>query len=257
MDDRSAQLLAVDYRTAQMAWQADYLSRFYNPAEGFIDGTQQFLQLCAAFSPWAGRLLKINAGPSNPTSRFLATLGELHGIDPDPEVRSNDALKTAEVLSGHAYPYPDAHFDACVSNYVCEHIDDPRTHLAEVRRILRPNGCYIFRTPNRFHYVSIASSLTPQWFHEMVANRLRDRPVGAHDPYPTHYRFNSRWRVTRLAHDAGFAVKVLKLVETEPSYGMSSRLLFLAFTAYERAVNLTEMLADLRANLFVVLQRPT
>jgi hypothetical protein len=36
---------------------------------------------------------------------------------------------------------------------------------------------------------------------------------------------------------------------------MSSRALFLAFMAYERAVNATARLAPLRANIFAVLRR--
>jgi SAM-dependent methyltransferase len=238
-----------------MTWQSQYLARFYNPAGGFVDGTREFHQLCASFCPPGARILEVGAGPSNPTSRFLATLGDLHGIDPDPCVRDNDALKTAEVLTQERYPYPDAHFDACVSNYVCEHVGDPAAHLRQIRRVLRPGGCYIFRTPNRFHYVAIVSSLTPHWFHELVANRLRNMPAAAHDPYPAHYHLNSRGQVTRHAGQAGFSIREMRLVEKEPSYAMSSRTLFLAFMAYERLVNSTDLLAMLRANLFVVLQR--
>jgi hypothetical protein len=46
------------------------------------------------------------------------------------------------------------------------------------------------------------------------------------------------------------------MIEKEPSYGMCARPLFLAFMAYERLVNASEQLADLRANIIGVLRKP-
>ena len=144
-------------------------------------------------------------------------------------------------------------FDSCVSNYVCEHLRNPDTHLKEVWRVLRPGGTYVFRTPNRFHYTAIVSGLTPHSFHVKTANKLRD--IDGHDPYPTWYRLNSRGQIRSLAHRANLTVEHLRLVEKEPSYGMSSRALFLTFTAYERLVNSATLFAPFRSSLFVVLRK--
>jgi SAM-dependent methyltransferase len=238
-----------------MSWQTDYLERFYSPSRGWVNGTQQFHDLCASAIPKGARILEIGAGPSNRTSRFLATLGKVHGLDPDPIVKQNDALEGASVLAGDRYPFPDGSFGACVSNYCIEHIPDPAKHLAEVSRVLEPGGVYVLRTPNRWHYVSLISSLTPHWFHELVANRLRNLGEDDHDPYPTVYAMNTRGDVERLAAGSGMAVEQLALVEKEPSYGMSSRILFLTFLAYERAVNGSERAAFLRSNIFAVLRK--
>src|SRR5262249_4744849 len=155
------------------------------------------------------------------------------------------ALVTASVLTDARYPYDDSSFDGCISNYVLEHVADPVEHLAEIRRVLKPGGAYVFRTPNRYHYVAAVSALTPHWFHKLVANRLRNGSH-THEPYPTVYALNSRTRVRELAGQSGLDVEVMRLVEKEPSYGMSSRAMFLAFMAYERLVNATEAAAGLR-----------
>jgi SAM-dependent methyltransferase len=238
-----------------MTWQAEYLARFYDPARGWVDGTGEFHQLCASAIKRGSRILELGPGPSNQTSRFLATLGELHGLDPDPDARQNDALAGFELLTGPRYPFPDGSFGACVSNYVVEHVDDAAAHLTEVARVLAPGGAYIFRTPNRWHYVSLFASLTPHWVHELLANRLRGLPEDEHAPYPTRYVLNTRSAIERHAPRAGLRVETLRLVEKEPSYGMAARPLFLAFMAYERAVNATERAAFLRSNLFVVLRK--
>lgn len=239
-----------------MTWQNDYRKRFYDPARGFKNGTEEFHELIAAAVPRGSEILEIGAGPSNRTSRFLATIGAVHGLDPDAAVKANDALASASILDGDRYPFDDERFDACVSNYCIEHIPDPRAHLAEVVRVLRPGGAYVLRTPNRWHYVSLVSSLTPHWVHHLLANRLRNLGDEDHDPYPTVYAMNTQAAVERLAARSGLTVETLRMVEKEPSYGMSLRALFVAFMAYERAVNATDRAAVLRSNIFAVLRKP-
>ena len=238
-----------------MSWQETYLNRFYG-SQSHVDGTSEFHAMCAAHIPSGAAILEVGAGPSNPTSRYLSSLGRLSGLDVDPAVRSNESLASAHVLETDRYPFADSCFDACVSNYVLEHIADPGSHLSEINRILRPGGVYLFRTPNRYHYVSLVSRLTPHWFHEAVANRLRNLGDEAPDPYPTYYRLNSRRAIQRAAARAGLGVRELKMVEKEPSYGMASRLLFVIFMLYERVVNSSAVFADLRVNVFGVLERP-
>ena len=238
-----------------MSWQQDYLDRYYVRSSGWVDGTTQFHELCSSVIPGGSEILEIGSGPSNETSAFLSSLGTLHGVDIDPDILNNDALSAAHVLTGDDYPFPDETFDACVSNYVNEHIADPRSHLSELRRVLKPNGVYVFRTPNRFHYTAIVAGLTPHWFHTLVANRLRNLPTGSHDPYPTHYRLNSHARIERYAAEYGFAVERFRLIEPEPSYGMGSRVFFFPFLAYERMVNKFESLAVFRSNILAVLRK--
>ena len=239
----------------EVSWQERYLDRFYYRRPDWIDGTTEFHNLCASVIAPNAEILEIGAGPSNRTSRFLATLGNLHGIDPDKDIRTNDALIAAYVLTGDRYPFPDGSFEACVSNYVIEHIADPAAHLKEVWRVLKNNGVYIFRTPNLMHYTSIVSLLTPHWFHKLVANHLRNLPADAHEPYPTLYRLNSAGRIRSHAADRQFSIAELRMVEKEPSYGLSSRLTFLGFMCYERAVNRFNPLAGARSNIFGVLKK--
>ena len=169
-----------------MTWQERYIARFYSADRGWVDGTTEFHTLCKATIPQGGRILEIGAGPSNATSHYLATLGELHGLDPDPDAIRNELLTSSSLLTSDIFPFEDESFDACVSNYVLEHVADPQAHLREVKRVLSPGGAYIVRTPNRFHYVALAAAATPHWFHKLLANRLRGLGAEAHDPYPTY-----------------------------------------------------------------------
>lgn len=239
-----------------MTWQARALARFYDRGSGWVDGTTEFHSECSKAIAAHSRILEIGAGPSNPSSYFFATLGVLTGLDIDHAVLDNRALAQAEVFDGGRFPFGDCSFDACVSNYVLEHVSDPTAHLSEVRRILVPGGTYVFRTPNRYHYVAFVSWLTPHWIHENLANRCRGLQTESHDPYPTVYAINSRGAIRRHANAAGLSVEQLLMREKEPSYGMSSRFLFYPFLAYERFVNSSDLFGWMRANIFAVLRKP-
>ena len=132
------------------------------------------------------------AGPTNPTSSFLASLGNLTGLDVSEEVKQNCYLQDARVYDGGAFPFPSQSFDLCVSNFVLERVSvHPVTHFREVARVLKPAGKYCFRTPNLWHYIPLAASLTSHSVHLKLANRLRGLDDSAHDPWPTVYRANT------------------------------------------------------------------
>lgn len=240
-----------------MTWHDALLDRYYRRVPGWTDGTTEFHELCAAHMPPEAAVLEIGPGPSNPTSRFLARhASRLDGLDVDAEATENDALTSVHIDPQGVSPADDDTYDTAVSNFVVEHVQDPRAHLEEIRRVLKPGGRYIFRTPNLYHYVAGVSALTPQWFHRLVANRLRGLPANAHEPWPTTYSMNTRRAVRDHARRAGFTIDHLEAVEKEPSYLAIARPLFLAGVAYERVVNAHPGLSDLRSTLFVVLRKP-
>jgi 2-polyprenyl-3-methyl-5-hydroxy-6-metoxy-1,4-benzoquinol methylase len=140
-------------------------------------------------------------------------------------------------------------FDTVYCDYVLEHVERPEGFLLEVFRVLKPGGAFFFRTPNLWHYVSLAARLLPHGVHARVANKARGLGAGAHEPYPTWHRMNTRRTLRGLCAEAGFRELDMVLFEGEPSYLMFSSLSFLAGVAYERAVNASPRFARLRANI--------
>ena len=82
-----------------------------------------------------------------------------HGADPYPESRSEHYEIAAEknaVLKEHIHkiendtlPFPDDHFDVVTSNVVFEHIADLSQPLAEIHRVLKPEGHFLALFPTR------------------------------------------------------------------------------------------------------------
>ena len=132
-------------------------AKYYYGRPDFIDGTALFHRLCRESIAEGATILEIGAGPSNATSACLATIGRVAGLDVSDEVRTNAHLTSGHVFDGYAFPFEAESFDACVSNYVLEHVAHPAQHFAEVGRVLKPGGVYCFRTPNIWHYIVFAS----------------------------------------------------------------------------------------------------
>jgi ubiquinone/menaquinone biosynthesis C-methylase UbiE len=232
------------------------MHRYYLTRPSWRDGTAEFRQLIQAWVPSGAKVLELGCGPTNDMSFFLAeTSGILDGLDVDDACRENAHIRNAYVYDGTRWPLPDASYDAVVCNYVLEHVASPSELAGEIRRVLRPGGTFAFRTPNRWHYVTLVSRWTPHWVHERLANRLRNLEEEASDPYPTFYRMNSLRSLRSLFSGMGFDCVELRTIEKEPSYGMSSQPLFLLFMLYERIMNSAEEFSWGRSNILGAFRR--
>jgi SAM-dependent methyltransferase len=216
------------------------------------DGTLMFYSWVREHTGHQNSVLNVGAGPAtgNPVRRLRGEVARVVGVDTDPIVLTNDELDESLVIDGSRLPFDDRLFDVVLSDFVLEHVEYPEEFLEEIFRVLRPRGSFFFRTPNRYHYVSLLARHTPHWVHDLVANRARGLPSGSHKPYPTFYRLNTVRKIEELAKKVGFSQIDLRYVECEPSYLVFSAIPFFMGVMYERTVNKFKSLAWMRANIF-------
>jgi len=174
------------------------------------------------------------------------------GVDLDPRVVSNPMLDEGRVASATGIPYEDNRFDVVFSDNVLEHLEEPLQVFREVNRVLKPGGVFLFKTPNKYHYMPVIARLTPHVFHQYI-NRLRGRAEV--DTFPTRYRANSRDDVIQLATAADMLVEQIELIEGRPEYMRMTWLSYLAGMAYERMVNASELFAMFRILLVGILRK--
>lgn len=184
---------------------------------------------------------------------FRGQVAKICGVDLDERVGVNPMLDEGLIADADAIPYPDETFDVVFADNLLEHLSAPAAVFAEVHRVLRPGGTFLFKTPNRWHYVPTIARLTPHWFHEAV-NRWRGRKTV--DVFPTLYRANSSADVRRLSAGAGFEVVALERIERRPEYLRMSLPTYLIGAAYERLVNSTKLLEPFRVLLIGASRKP-
>ena len=140
-----------------------------------------------AFLPWSGRGLEIGVG----SGRFAAPLGIQVGVDPSPAMLALAAARGIVVVgTAEQLPFPPARFDyALVVTTIC-FVDSPARMLAEVHRVLEPNGRLV------------------------IGFIDRDSPLGrdylAHQAQSVFYReatFYSAAEVEQLLGEAGFTIR--------------------------------------------------
>ena len=184
---------------------------------------------------------------------FKGHAARVCGVDLDQRVTSNPMLDEGRVSDAGGIPYPDASFDVVFSDNVVEHLSDPLAVFREVHRVLKLGGVFLFKTPNKHHYMPLIARLTPHRFHQFV-NRLRGRAEV--DTFPTLYRANSAGAARRVAESAGLVVERLVRVEGRPEYLRIAWPAYLVGALYERVVNATDFLAPLRILLIAQLRKP-
>ncbi len=143
-----------------------------------------------------GRVLDIGCG-SGGYLAFLASLGwTCEGVEPGP----NSRAYAQEVLGLAVHPgpltarrFPEEFFDVVTMWHVIEHLPDPLETLREVRRVLKPDGVLMVRTPN---------------VESLEARLFRGNWYGL-DP-PRHFYVFSPSTIRAILERIGFGVTLLR-----------------------------------------------
>ena len=172
--------------------------------------------------------------------RFKGRVAQVCGIDLDQRVRKNPHLDRGSVADASAIPYEDNSFNLVLPDNVMEHLVCPYRVFSEIKRVLKPGGVFLFKTPNRNHYMPLVSRMTSHGFHQFF-NRLRGRTET--DTFPTYYRANSKEQVKKLADRAGLELVSIERIEGRPEYLRLAAITYVFGLLYERIVNAFPLLS--------------
>jgi SAM-dependent methyltransferase len=212
---------------------ADLSNRIGEAAERFVPGEAQGglieVEHLARYW-WASglasgrRVLDAGCGAGYGTA-MLATAGasETIGVDVAPHVVEAAARAHAAsrfvVGDLHELPFPDGRFDLVVCFEVIEHVEGQDAAIAELDRVLAPDGMLAISSPNRGVY----PSGNPHHRHEYVPDELEEalRRRFAH----VELRRQHDWVASAILDDAQVAdadlgrldVDVGKVVSLEPA----------------------------------------
>jgi SAM-dependent methyltransferase len=225
----------------------DPMLRWYPEARfgGFtdVDGTLAFYGRVRALLPPDGVVADVGCGRGAHRDDPVAWRREVRvlrgrakhvvGIDVDPAAGDNPFLdEFRQIGPDGRFPLQDASYDLVVSDFVLEHVRDPRFFFAECHRVLKPGGHLALRTSNARGYVAVAARLIPNRQHASVVGRAQEARKAV-DVFPTVYACNTVGKLRRELARSGFDAVVYGY-EAEPRYFAFSRLLYALAVLHQR-----------------------
>ena len=171
--------LAIYDRVADQWWTDDI--RWVRTLKNLVPGRLAWFD--RQFD-WPGRdVLDLGCAGGFMAEAMASRGAHVTGIDPAAaaidaarrHARSSGLRIAYDVGAGEALPYDDAAFHAVVCVDVLEHVADLSRVLAQVMRVLRPGGMFLFDTINRNPLARFATIT-------MAEDVLGLLPRGTHDP---------------------------------------------------------------------------
>jgi len=182
-------------------------------------GLDVYREMLARYITPDAAVLDTGCGPAGLVSEYVNYARAVVGVD---EYLTNftefDGQFGIDLLSESridALPFPDSTFDVVTSSWVLEHLANPRECMAEVARVLRPGGRFIFITPNALNYVVGLRRLVPEVTSKRLVKLIYDRDEDFINP--TYYHMNTPYDVERICAKAGLVAERLQTVG-DPTY---------------------------------------
>lgn len=211
-----------------------YLKELFYPSDSYLHHDAIFSNWIRSSLDMDSITLDLGAGSGlGWRYNFKNLCKRVIGIDINPDVANNPNLDEAIISDFFKNNFEDNSFDIVIANNVVEHIKEPYDFLVEVKRILKRNGVFYFRTLNKYHYAGLISWLTPYGFH-IYYNRLLGKKED--DILPTYYKMSSVKDIDRLSKTINFKYEI-KMFEGYPGYLMINPIFFLLGVACERVIN--------------------
>jgi SAM-dependent methyltransferase len=185
----------------------------------------------------SSRVLDLGCGRGGVVELIWRDVRLAAGIDPDAPSLAGHRARGMPVLRGvgERLPFIDESFDLIVSLWVLEHLREPLETFREVRRVLRPQGHFIFLTPNMRNPLMVANRIgkaLPGLQRRLVPMFYgRDEA----DTFPVQYRANTVEAVREHAAAAGLGVYDLRVI-ADPTYLAMNSLMFNASVMSERVM---------------------
>jgi SAM-dependent methyltransferase len=185
---------------------------------GWQPATEVYAALVRAQLQPHSRVLDLGCGRGGLVEQLDHPLPTMVGIDPDLDSLREHRLPLPRAqATSSQLPLPDSLIDVAFASWLLEHLPQPARDFAELARVLRPGGAFVFVTPNRRHPLAVLNRLLGRagQAQRWLVSRLYGRAGG--DTFPAYYRANSPETIARLAHENDMRLARLEAVE-DPTY---------------------------------------
>ena len=200
-------------------------------------------------------VLDIGCGRTAPNlSQLIGKAEKLYGIDVVDFTVDNPAMQLFPNDVRDMKDIPSNSVDLAYSRAVMEHLENPEQAYAEIARVLKPGGVYVFTTPSIYDYGSIAALLIPNRFHAKIVSATEGR--AGEDVFPTVFGSNSRRAITRQAAEVGLDIDHFAYIGQYPSCLVFNRVLFWLGSIYQKTIEKFALTQPLQGWIFCTLKKP-
>jgi SAM-dependent methyltransferase len=159
---------------------------------------------------------------------FRGRVKKVIGCDLDPIVHTNPSLDEAILIQrDEQLRLPDGSIDLIIADYVVEHVESPERFANEIYRLLSPGGWFCARTPSKYHYVSMISSILPSRLGAYALARAQPNRK-KEDTFSTFYRINTFSAVSKCFPSTSFDNHSYYF-SFEPQYHFDSEAIYRCF----------------------------
>lgn len=145
-----------------------------------------------------------------------------------------------------ALPFPDNYADVITLRFVVEHLES-KNDLADVLRVLKPNGRLLFLTTNIWSpFVFFPRMLPNSLKHYLITKIFK---VSDDDVFPTHHQLNTPASVRQSV--AGFSFHSVQYI----SDLNTTRLLIFTVYLFWHIVTIPKFFNQFRANIFCIYKK--
>jgi SAM-dependent methyltransferase len=224
---------------ARGAWlpyetQTAYREHYRAARPGWMSSGDQFDLVVQKHLTPESAVLDLGCGRTGGIERFWREARLAVGVDPDlGSLSARTGGMPVMQGGGEHLPFAGASFDMVVSVWVIEHLERPERVFAEVARVLKPGGHFIFLTPNALNPLVLGNRVgqVAPWLQKQLVSNVYGRD--GNDTFAVRYRANTSSRIKEIAREAGFDVAELKVI-ADPTYVAFNALLFKAAMLSDR-----------------------
>lgn len=188
-------------------------------------------------------------------AKYRGKAQRLIGVDPV-EFTLAEGLEEIELQRGDIgnTGLPADSVDLVISRALMEHLPKPRPAFAEIQRVLKPGGHYVYLVPNLGDYGSLVALATPNGLHPAIVKFVEGRELN--DTFPAYFRCCTKGSIQNFCDSTGLELVKCEYLGQYPAYFQFNSFLFWLATGYEKLISKVDALRFLRGWLLVVVRKP-
>lgn len=136
-------------------------------------------------------------------------------------------------------PFKNSSYDIIITQWVLEHISNPKQVFKEFNRVLKPNGDLIIVTNSIYNPIMLISALLPASIRDKMKKKVFPSEI-KEDTFPTYYKCNSKKSLDDLLIEQGFS-RISFQYSGDISIFLFSKFIFILIMLFEKITDLKRL----------------